>query len=107
MATQHARPADRTAFEIAIICAFRTESDAVEAVFDEFWEDGDHEYGKAPGDPNFYALGRIGRHNVVLAWPPVFVPVFPMFGWGWWWASAAGCRNRPSRTERSFWEMSS
>lgn len=39
MAAQHTRPTDRTAFEIAIICTLRTESDAVEALFDEFWED--------------------------------------------------------------------
>ena len=27
-------------------------------------------YGKAPGDPNTYTLGRIGHHNVVLAFMP-------------------------------------
>jgi nucleoside phosphorylase len=68
---QHGRPVDRTAFEIAIICALRLESDTIEAVFDEFWEkDDDEQYGKAPGDPNSYTLGRIGRHDVVLAYMP-------------------------------------
>lgn len=70
MTAQHTRPADRTAFEIAIICALRHESDAVEAVFDEFWEDDGHTYEKAPGDPNSYTVGRISRHNVVLAYLP-------------------------------------
>ena len=70
MAAQHTRPTDRTAFEIALICALRIESDAVEAMFDEFWEDDDRGYDKAPGDPNSYTLGRIGRHNVVMAYMP-------------------------------------
>src|SRR4051794_18008423 len=70
MAAQYPRPADRTAFEIAIICALRIESDAVEAAFEEFWEDDGHRYDKAPGDPNSYTLGRIGYHNVVLAYMP-------------------------------------
>jgi len=63
------RPRERREFEIAIICALPIESDAVEALFDEFWEE-DYTYGKAPGDPNTYTLGRIGRHNVVLAFMP-------------------------------------
>jgi nucleoside phosphorylase len=58
-------PRHRNDFEIAIICALQVESDAVEALFDEFWEEVD--YGKAVGDTNAYTLGRIGRHNVVLA----------------------------------------
>ena len=66
---QYSRPGDRSAFEVAIICALRTESDAVEALFDEFWEE-DEQYGKAPGDLNSYTLGRIGQHNVVLAYMP-------------------------------------
>jgi len=59
------QPRHRNDFEIAIICALQLESDAVEALFDEFWEGED--YGKAVGDTNAYTLGRIGRHNVVLA----------------------------------------
>ncbi|ERF74247.1 hypothetical protein EPUS_03437 [Endocarpon pusillum Z07020] len=64
------RPADRNAFEIAILCALSIESDAVEALFDDFWEEDEVQYGKAPGDPNSYTLGRIGLHNVVLAYMP-------------------------------------
>jgi nucleoside phosphorylase len=66
---KYCRPGDRNAFHIAIICALPIESDAVEALFDEFWEE-DEQYGKAPGDPNSYTLGRIGQHNVVLAYMP-------------------------------------
>lgn len=35
------------------------------ALFDNFWEEFD--YRKAVGDTNAYTLGRIGRHNMVLA----------------------------------------
>ncbi|ERF75850.1 hypothetical protein EPUS_01216 [Endocarpon pusillum Z07020] len=63
------RPRSRNDFEIAVICAIRIECDAVEALFDEFWEDYDS-YGKALGDPNAYSTGRIGSHNVVLAFMP-------------------------------------
>jgi nucleoside phosphorylase len=62
------QPRHRNDFEIAIICALHVESDAVETLFDEFWEDID--YGKAPGDINAYALGRIGRHDVILVHMP-------------------------------------
>ena len=61
-------PTGRGDFEIAIICALRLEADAVEALFDNFW-DGEM-YGKAPGDPNAYTTGAIGLHNVVLAHMP-------------------------------------
>ncbi|OKL58585.1 hypothetical protein UA08_06085 [Talaromyces atroroseus] len=64
------RPTDRNGFEIAIICALITESDAFEALFDEFWEEDELEYGKAPGDPNAYTLGRIGRHPIVMTYLP-------------------------------------
>ena len=63
------RPRDRNDFDIAIICALQIESDAVEALFDEIWED-DCVYGKAPTDPNSYTTGRIGVHNVVLTFMP-------------------------------------
>jgi nucleoside phosphorylase len=63
------RPRDRSEFEIAVICALTIESDAVQALFDEFWED-DQSFGKAPGDPNAYTTGRVGNHNVVLAHMP-------------------------------------
>src|SRR5437588_12021108 len=63
------RPSDRNDFDIAIICALQIESDAVEALFDEIWE-GDDTFGRAPTDPNSYTTGRIGDHNVVLAFMP-------------------------------------
>lgn len=63
------RPHNRNAFQIAIICALPLESDAVEAMFDDFWE-RDDTYGKAGGDSNAYTTGRIGGHNVVLVFMP-------------------------------------
>ena len=65
----HVQPHSRDDFEVAIICALRTESDAVEALFDQFWEE-EVEYEKVKGDSNSYTLGRIGRHNIVLAYMP-------------------------------------
>lgn len=62
------RPLHRRDFKIAIICALPLEASAVQALFDVCWNDVD--YGKAPGDPNVYTTGRIGRHNVVLAHMP-------------------------------------
>jgi hypothetical protein len=43
------QPHSRDDFEVAIICALRTESDAVEALFDQFWEE-EVEYEKVKGD---------------------------------------------------------
>ncbi|KAI9155124.1 Kinesin light chain [Paramyrothecium foliicola] len=63
------RPVSRLGFEIAIICALTIEADAVEALFDQYWDD-DHSFGKASGDPNAYTTGSIGCHNVVLAYMP-------------------------------------
>lgn len=65
-----ARPASRDGFEIAIICALPLEADAVEALFDHFWDDDGIPFDKAAGDPNTYSTGTIGRHNVVLACLP-------------------------------------
>ncbi|KAH7243133.1 hypothetical protein B0J15DRAFT_501902 [Fusarium solani] len=62
------RPANRWGFETAIICALTLEADAIEALFDHHWEDQKSFYGKAPGDPNVYSTGVMGRHNVVLAY---------------------------------------
>ncbi|KAJ1323000.1 FxSxx-COOH system tetratricopeptide repeat protein [Microdochium nivale] len=64
------RPAARRDFEIAIICALAHEADAVEALFDHRWSDDGPPYDKAPGDPNAYSTGALGRHNVVLAYMP-------------------------------------
>lgn len=65
-----ARPTTRLGFHIAIICALTIEADAVEALFDHHWDDDGPHYDKAPGDPNAYSTGSIGRHNVVLAYMP-------------------------------------
>ncbi|KAK7428277.1 hypothetical protein QQZ08_005174 [Neonectria magnoliae] len=64
------RPTTRLGFNIAIICALTIEADAVEALFDHYWDDDGPPYDKAPGDPNAYSTGSIGRHNVVLAYMP-------------------------------------
>lgn len=64
------RPTTRLGFDIAIICALTIEADAVEALFDHYWGDDGPHYDKAPGDPNAYSTGSIGRHNVVLAYMP-------------------------------------
>jgi len=64
------QPKDRDGFKIAIICALQSEADAVEALFDEYWDEDGDRYGKAPGDKNAYTTGAIGRHNVVLAHMP-------------------------------------
>src|ERR1700722_5459333 len=63
------RPRHRKDFEIALICALRVEFDAVEPLFDEYYEE-DFTYGKASGDPNAYTTGRICSHHVVLAHLP-------------------------------------
>ena len=64
------RPATRRDFEVAIICALTLEADATAALFDHYWDDDGPPYDKAPGDPNAYSTGAIGRHNVVLAHIP-------------------------------------
>ncbi|KAL2019581.1 hypothetical protein VTK56DRAFT_9478 [Thermocarpiscus australiensis] len=72
------RPATRRDFEVAVICALPLEADAVDALFDHYWDDdvdgggggNPPPYGKAAGDPNAYSTGVIGRHNVVLAHMP-------------------------------------
>ncbi|EQL04248.1 Nucleoside phosphorylase domain protein [Ophiocordyceps sinensis CO18] len=65
-----ARPAGRRDFEIAIICALTAEADAVEALFDRYWDEEGPPYDKASGDPNAYSTGYISRHNVVLTHMP-------------------------------------
>ncbi|VUC37985.1 unnamed protein product [Clonostachys rosea] len=61
------RPASRDEFRIAIICALSREADAVILLFDQQW---DESYGRAEGDRNSYTTGRIGHHDVVLAYLP-------------------------------------
>ncbi|KAH6971524.1 hypothetical protein BKA56DRAFT_557396 [Ilyonectria sp. MPI-CAGE-AT-0026] len=67
---QTTRPTSRSDFEIAIICALTIEADAVEALFDRYWDEEGPSYCKAPRDANSYSTGLIGRHNVVLAHMP-------------------------------------
>lgn len=65
------RPQSRNGFETAIICALPLEFDAVEALFDETYDElGASAYGKQAGDPNWYRTGRIGPHHVVLTCLP-------------------------------------
>ncbi|KAJ5341807.1 hypothetical protein N7541_010931 [Penicillium brevicompactum] len=68
----HPRPLTRNDFTVAIICALRTEANAVEAIFEKYWEDdnGVYTYGKQPNDPNSYTVGMIANQNVVLAHQP-------------------------------------
>ena len=64
--SKYSRPASRDEFSIAVICALESESDAIEAMFDQDWE-VEKKYPKIDGDDNAYTMGRIGDHNVVLA----------------------------------------
>ena len=61
------RPPSYDDFEIAILCAKPEEAAPVFAMFDKHWEEDGAIYDKAEGDENEYRLGRIGRHDVVLA----------------------------------------
>ena len=63
------RPKSYHDYSIAVICALQIESDAVEAMFDEDWEE-DLKYPKIKNDNNTYSMGRIGEHNVVVAFMP-------------------------------------
>ncbi|OGM48830.1 hypothetical protein ABOM_003027 [Aspergillus bombycis] len=65
---QATRPKGRQDFEIAIICALKVESNAIEAFLDEEFEVDGFSYGQAPGDSNTYTIGRIGQRAVVLAY---------------------------------------
>lgn len=64
------RPQSLSGFEIATLCALPIEADAVISLFDAYMDDDIHRYDKAPGDPNAYTRGRIGRHNVVVVHMP-------------------------------------
>jgi nucleoside phosphorylase len=61
------RPCRRGDFQIAIICALASEYDAVSLLFDQFWDEDNEPYGRAPGDSNTYTTGRIGKYDIVLA----------------------------------------
>jgi hypothetical protein len=58
----------REDFEIALICALKTESNAVEALFDKYYDRS--LYVKASEDTNAYTIGKMAGHNVVLAYMP-------------------------------------
>jgi nucleoside phosphorylase len=60
-------PTDRKSFRVAVICALPREADAVNLLFDQFWDEVRDPYGRAEGDTNTYITGRIGDHHVVLA----------------------------------------
>jgi nucleoside phosphorylase len=63
-------PQSREEFKIAIICALPVEANAVQALFDENYDQYCHVYGKQVGDDNTYATGKISGHDVVLAFMP-------------------------------------
>lgn len=61
------RLATQNDLEIAVICALKTEADAVLALFDCRWDEPGWLFR---GDTNAYTFGAIGRHNVVLIHMP-------------------------------------
>ncbi|KAK2031770.1 purine and uridine phosphorylase [Colletotrichum zoysiae] len=56
--------------KIAIICALTLEANAVEALFDCYWDEVDESKMKTSGDKNSYSFGILGGHQVVLAYMP-------------------------------------
>jgi nucleoside phosphorylase len=60
----------RDDFEVAVICALGPEGDAVEALFDNVWQDAGNTIGQESSDQNIYTMGLIGHHHVVLIWLP-------------------------------------
>lgn len=64
------RPNSCADFTVAIICALTLEAEAVEETFDEIFDRFSRLYGKHRKDKNAYINGRIGTHNVVLAYVP-------------------------------------
>ncbi|KAM0345453.1 hypothetical protein ACHAPU_006380 [Fusarium lateritium] len=70
MSVKPIRPTSRDDIKTAIICALPIEGDAVEAALDGLWDDNVYPLGKAQGDPNLYAIGHIGNHNIALVRMP-------------------------------------
>ncbi|KAI8717199.1 hypothetical protein NCS52_00795000 [Fusarium sp. LHS14.1] len=64
--SDHQRPSSRNDFDIALVCALPREYDAVLLTLDEPWDKDGDTYGRAQGDRNEYATGRIGKFNVVV-----------------------------------------
>lgn len=58
------KPQTRGDFHVGIVCTLDIEKQAIDKFFDEVYNAAD--YGKLSGDANYYKIGRIGRHNVVL-----------------------------------------
>ncbi|RDW64443.1 uncharacterized protein DSM5745_09854 [Aspergillus mulundensis] len=63
-------PRHARAFEIAFLCVLKVERDAIELALDERYERDGLVYPQAPSDTNAYTTGRIGSHNVVIAYLP-------------------------------------
>ncbi|KAL8299083.1 hypothetical protein RB593_009136 [Gaeumannomyces tritici] len=67
------RPADRSSFHIAIVCALKLEANAADLLFDDIYDE--QQYGRATGDVNTYTTGRVGKHAVVLLLLPSMGPL--------------------------------
>ncbi|KAL8329138.1 hypothetical protein RB597_004735 [Gaeumannomyces tritici] len=67
------RPADRSSFHIAIVCALKLEANAADLLFDDIYDE--QQYGRATGDINTYTTGRVGKHAVVLLLLPSMGPL--------------------------------
>lgn len=64
--TLHVRPVDHRGYSIGWICALPKEMTAATAMLDELHEN----LPQPSSDQNNYSLGRIGKHNVVIACLP-------------------------------------
>ncbi|EAW13710.1 putative Pfs domain protein [Aspergillus clavatus NRRL 1] len=65
---EYPRPTRRDQFKVAILCALAVESDAVEAIFDEYYDEEEDDFGQHTRDQNTYLNGRVGQHYVVLVY---------------------------------------
>src|SRR5687767_16026680 len=68
MAAEHISARPFGEYTVAVIFAMEFEMSAFRYMLDEDHDTNDLE--KDPNDPNEYVLGRVGGHNVVLAWLP-------------------------------------
>ncbi|KAF9772500.1 hypothetical protein IL306_009804 [Fusarium sp. DS 682] len=57
-------PKSRDGFHICIVCARPSRYDTVSLIIDEFWDESN--FSRSKNDPNFYLVGRIGDHPVVI-----------------------------------------
>ncbi|KAL4732881.1 hypothetical protein BDV11DRAFT_210639 [Aspergillus similis] len=57
-------------FTTAILCACLPEADAIEALFDTYYDTDGCLYGKQPGYINIYFHGQISNHNAVVCYLP-------------------------------------